>query len=60
MLGPSHCRAEAAHARRLAEITIQLNVEEVLRRVAEEFDHLAEDVVISEVHLSDSETPEHL
>jgi hypothetical protein len=60
MLGSSHYRAEAAHARRLAEMTIQPNVEEVLRCVAEEFDRLAEDVVTSEVHLSDSEMPEHL
>jgi hypothetical protein len=38
----SHSHAEADHARRLAEITIQPNVAEELRRVAEEFDRLAE------------------
>ena len=37
MRGSSYYRAEAYHARRLAEMTIQPNVEEVLRRAAEEF-----------------------
>jgi hypothetical protein len=37
-----HYHAEADRARRLAEITIQPNVAEELRRVAEEFDRLAE------------------
>jgi hypothetical protein len=40
--------AEADHARRLAEITIQPNVAQELRRVAEEFDRLAEDLAARE------------
>jgi hypothetical protein len=43
MHGLSYYRAEASHARRLADMTIQPNVEEVLRRAAEEFDRLADD-----------------
>jgi hypothetical protein len=34
----SSCHAEVDHARRLAELTIQPNVEEVLPCIAEEFD----------------------
>jgi anaerobic selenocysteine-containing dehydrogenase len=37
-----HYRAEADHARRLAEISIQPNVAEELCRVAEEFERIAE------------------
>jgi hypothetical protein len=44
MHGSSYYRAEADHARRLAEKTIQPNLEEVLRRVADELDRLADDV----------------
>ena len=40
----SYYHAEADHARRLADITIQQNLEELLRRVAAELDHLADDI----------------
>jgi hypothetical protein len=40
--------AQADHARRLADITVQPNVEEILRRVAEELDHLAGAVAVGE------------
>jgi uncharacterized protein with HEPN domain len=40
--------AEADHARQLAEITVQPNVAEELRRVAEEFDRLADDLTSRE------------
>jgi uncharacterized protein with HEPN domain len=43
-----HYHAEADHARRLAEITIQPNVAEELRRVGEEFDRLADDLAARE------------
>ena len=59
MRGSSYYRAEAYHARRLAEMTIQPNVEEVLRRAAEEFDRLADDVASREVDFHHSEIPEH-
>jgi hypothetical protein len=36
--------SEADYARRLAEITVQPNVAEELRRVAEEFARLADDL----------------
>jgi hypothetical protein len=49
MRAPSYYRAEARHARRLADRTVQPNVEEALRRVAGEFDRLAEDVATDEV-----------
>jgi hypothetical protein len=41
--------AEVDHARRLAELTIQPNVEEVLLCIAEEFDRLADDFATGEV-----------
>jgi hypothetical protein len=40
--------AQADHARRLADITVQRNIEEILRRVAAEFDHLAEEIAVGE------------
>jgi hypothetical protein len=49
--------AQADHARRLADITVQQNVEEILRRVAEELDRLADDVAAGE---ADSRDPEML
>jgi len=59
MRGSSYYYAEADHARRLADITAQPNVEEVLRRVAEEFDRLADDFATSEVDFHYPEIPEH-
>ena len=40
----SHYRAQADLARRLAEITAQPNLERELRHVAEELDHLANEI----------------
>jgi len=39
-----HYRAQADLARRLAELTVQPNVERKLRYVAEELDHLANEI----------------
>jgi hypothetical protein len=58
MRGLSYYRAEASHARRLADMTIQPNVEEVLRRVAEEFDRLADDFTNSKADFHHPEIPE--
>ena len=41
--------SEADHARRLADITVQQNLEKVLRRIAEKLDHLSDDIATSEV-----------
>jgi hypothetical protein len=60
MPASSHYRAEADHARRLAEMTIQPNVEEVLRRVADEFDRLADDLAPYDVDFHQPEHLEHL
>jgi hypothetical protein len=51
--------AEVDHARRLAELTIQPNVEEVLLCIAEEFDRLADDFATGEVDFHHPEIPEH-
>ena len=45
--------AQADHARRLADITVQQNVEEILRRVAEDLDRLADDAAVGEAHFLD-------
>ena len=42
MRDPRVYQEQADHARRLADITVQRNVEEILRRVAEELDRLAD------------------
>jgi hypothetical protein len=55
MRGSSYYRAEADHARRLAEMTIQPNVEQVLQRIATEFDRLADDFATGEVDFHQSE-----
>ena len=47
------------HARRLAEVTIQPNVEELLRSVADGFDCLADDVANPEVDFYHREIREH-
>jgi hypothetical protein len=59
MRGLSYYRAEAGHARRLADMTIQPNVEEVLRRVAKEFDRLADDFAAGEADFHHPEILEH-
>jgi hypothetical protein len=40
----SHYRHEADHARRLAEVTWQPDLEDMLRRLAQDFDEIAEDI----------------
>jgi hypothetical protein len=59
MRATSYYRAEAGHARRLADRTVQPNVEEALRRVADEFDRLADEFAIDEVNFHHSEILEH-
>jgi hypothetical protein len=54
----SYYREQADHARRLADITTQQNLEEALRRIAEEFDHLAADIATGEFYFSNPEIPE--
>ena len=60
MRGSSHYHAEADHARRLAEMTIQPNLEEELRRVAEEFDRLADHLAARDDDFHHPEIMEHL
>jgi hypothetical protein len=48
MYASSHYHAEADHARLLAEMTIQPNVAQELRRVAEKFDRLADNSAVGE------------
>jgi hypothetical protein len=40
----SHYHCEADHARRLAEATCQSDLEDMLRRLARDFDETAEDI----------------
>ena len=40
----SHYRHEADHARRLAEVTWQPDLDDMLRRLAQGFDETAEDI----------------
>jgi hypothetical protein len=49
--------AQADHARRLADITIQQNVEEILRRVAVELDHLADEAASDQAGFCDPDKP---
>jgi hypothetical protein len=42
----SHYRHQADHARRLAEATWQPNLEDILRRLAQDFDETAEDIEV--------------
>jgi hypothetical protein len=42
---PSHYRAQADLARRLATITVQPNLQQELRHVAEELNHLANEML---------------
>jgi hypothetical protein len=44
MSRPSHYRAQSDLARRLATITVQPNLEQELCHVAEELDHLANEI----------------
>ena len=59
MRGSSHYRAQADHARLLADVTFQPNVAEALRRVAEQFDDLADQVATRESDTIDPEIAEH-
>jgi hypothetical protein len=54
MYASSHYHAVADHARLLAEMTIQPNVAQELRRVAEEFDRLADNLAVGETELNPS------
>jgi hypothetical protein len=58
MRDPRDYHEQADHARRLADITIQPNVEEILRRVADELDHLAHDLAAGETGSRDLENTE--
>jgi hypothetical protein len=53
----SHHRDLAHHARQLAEATWQDNLEEILCRVARDFDETAEDI---EAGSAEARHPEHL
>jgi len=57
MRDPRDYHEQADHARRLADITIQPNVEEILRRVADELDHLAHDLAAGETAPAILKTP---
>jgi hypothetical protein len=58
MSRPSHYRAQADLARRLAEITTQPNLERELRHVAEELDHLANEIASDDTDFLRSEVLE--
>jgi hypothetical protein len=51
----SHYRAQADLARRLAEITVQPNLERELRSVAKELDHLANEIARDDLDFLRSE-----
>jgi hypothetical protein len=44
MRRPFYYREQAEHARRLADASSQVNLQEELRRVAQQFEHLANDL----------------
>jgi len=48
MSSPSHYRAQADLARRLATITVQPNLRQELRHVADELNHLANEIVVDD------------
>jgi len=54
----SHYRAQADHARRLAEITVQPNLERELLHVAEELNHLAKKIASDDTDFLRSEVLE--
>jgi len=54
----SHYRAKADHARLLAERTVQPNLERELRHVAEELDHLANEIASDDTDFLRSEVLE--
>ena len=60
MQNSSYYHEQADHARQLAAMTVQQNVEELLRRVADELDGLAYDVASSGADLGDLETRKQL
>jgi hypothetical protein len=53
-----HYRAQADHARRLAEITVQPNLERELHHVAEELNHLAKEIASDDTDFLRSEVLE--
>jgi hypothetical protein len=60
MRDSSYYRAQADHARLLADITVQESVAAVLRGAVEQFDHLADRVANSESDFIDTEITEYL
>jgi hypothetical protein len=44
MLDADYCREHAAHARQLADRMHQQDIQELLHRVAQEYDEIAEDI----------------
>ena len=53
MYRSSYYRDEAEHARRLADAALQQNLEEELRRIAQQFDYLADSIATAELELRD-------
>ncbi len=53
----SDYRKQADHARQLAEATWQDNLEEILRRVARDFDEIAEDIEAGATEVRHPELP---
>jgi hypothetical protein len=53
----SDYRKQADHARQLAEATWQDNLEEILRRVARDFDEIAEDIEAGAIEVRHPELP---
>ena len=60
MRDPRDYHEQADHARRLADITVQRNVEEILRRVAEELDRLADKIAADGADFRNPERLERL
>jgi hypothetical protein len=53
----SYYREQADHARHLAEATWQHDLEEMLRRLARDFDETAEDIEAGATEMRDPELP---
>jgi len=60
MRDPPDYHEQAVHARRLADITFQRNVEEILRRVAEELNRLADKITADGADFCNPERLERL
>lgn len=55
----SYYRAQADHARLLSDITVQDNLDAVLRRAAQHFDHLADQLANGAPNSADPERAEY-